>query len=524
MRNTIRYIIGYILGPAKTFKERSISISKEEREFRPFLNYLSERYPDNSNSQSGILLVPLLNDVGTMKIISSIAFRLAWEKNLKIKYFYVHTAIDVKIDRSSKLDFYTQFYQNYNFFWIFKLCRIYVIKRRDILISNFFLPVYINSPKFKFRSKKQVVDFHYKGIGLGELIYDTYLRFRSRPTIELEDQCLFDIYDYATSLTVKWDRLLSSQKIEIILSPYTAYLHWGIPTRIALLRDVKVIKFGSFIYILSELRKEHPYHSKDHHLYRQLFDQLSSKPEKLSYANLVLTSRLKGNVDFGTGYMKSSAYHNSHSYEFKIDLDKPSAVIFLHCFFDSPHIYNHSLFTDFYEWILFILRVASQNSSINYYIKPHPNGLPANEEIIENLKKQYLDFENIKFISPGISNRQIMEEKPKAVFTLYGTIAHEFAYSGFPVITAGDNPHQDYNFLYNPNTQNELEKYLRNVGNYGVPEGYRVEEILEFFYMNYIHYSQKYNMENFTIGKNFEIGEINLPEDCTIEDILYYTK
>jgi hypothetical protein len=351
-----------------------------------------------------------------------------------------------------------------------------------------------------------------------------YLRFRSKPTIELDDPSLADIYDYGVSLTEKWNQFFSEEKIEMMLSPYTTYLHWGVQTRLALLHNVRVITFGSLIYMFSELRNEHPFHSKDHHLYRQLFYQLPSKTEKLSLAKIVLDERLKGSIDAGTAYMKSSAFHNTRLQTFQIDKDKLSAVIFLHCFFDSPHVYNGSLFPDFYEWILFILRVASQNSFINYYIKPHPNGLPANEEIIESLKKKFEDFENIKFISSEISNIQIVEQKPNAVFTLYGTVAHEFAYLGFPVITAGDNPHMGYSFLYNPASVSELEYYLKNVGNFGLPLGYNSDEILEFFYMNYMYYSEKFNLENFVMVKNFETGELTLPQNCSIEDMIYRPK
>lgn len=524
IRKAIRSIVRYAISAAITFKDRSIRISDEERGFGAFLKNLRELYPNNSNHNSEIILVPLISDVGTMKLISNIAFRIASEKKLKIKYFYVHTAIDVIIDRSSKLNFYTQQYQNYNAFWLNKLCRIYSIRRRDILISNFFLPEFNASHNFKFRSKNDVLNIHYKGISIGELIYDMYLRFRSKPTIELDDPSLADIYDYGVSLTEKWDQFFSAEKIEMMLSPYTTYLHWGVQTRLALLHNVRVITFGSLIYMFSELRKEHPFHSKDHHLYRHLFDQLSGKTEKLSLAKIVLDERLKGSVDSGTAYMKSSAFHNNRLQAFQIDKDKLSAVIFLHCFFDSPHVYNGALFPDFFEWILFILRVASENSLINYYIKPHPNGLPANEEIIESLKKKFKDFENIKFISNEISNLQIAEQKPNAVFTLYGTVAHEFAYLGFPVITAGDNPHMGYSFLYNPASVSELEHYIKNVGNFGLPPEYNPDEILEFFYMNYMYYSEKFNLGNFVMVKNFETGEVTLPQNCSIEDVIYRSK
>jgi hypothetical protein len=43
------------------------------------------------------------------------------------------------------------------------------------------------SDPYNLKSKNEVLNFSYKNIALGELIYDTYLPFRSKPTIKLED-------------------------------------------------------------------------------------------------------------------------------------------------------------------------------------------------------------------------------------------------------------------------------------------------------------------------------------------------
>ena len=86
IRKAIRSIVRYAISAAITFKDRSIRISDEERGFGAFLKNLRELYPNNSNHNSEIILVPLISDVGTMKLISNIAFRIASEKKLKIKY------------------------------------------------------------------------------------------------------------------------------------------------------------------------------------------------------------------------------------------------------------------------------------------------------------------------------------------------------------------------------------------------------------------------------------------------------
>ena len=88
---------------------------------------------------------------------------------------------------------------------------------------------------------------------------------------------------------------------------------------------------------------------------------------------------------------------------------KKKVVIFLHCFFDSPHVYRNMLYSDFYEWIGDTLKVASEVSKqgkIDFYVKPHPNGIEGNDEIVEQLKVQ---FPAIHFINKNVSNKQPQE-------------------------------------------------------------------------------------------------------------------
>ena len=64
-------------------------------------------------------------------------------------------------------------------------------------------------------------------------------------------------------------------------------------------------------------------------------------------------------------------------------------------------------------------------------------------------------------------------------------MAHEFAYQGVKVLTAGDNPCAAYDFCYHPKTKDEFEKQLLNIGN--LPIEISKEKIEEFFYMHYLY-------------------------------------
>lgn len=494
--------------------------SLEEVSFATFLQNLQQKFPPDDKS-SEILCIPLMDDVGMMKMIIEFGYRIASENKLAVKYFYVHTTIDHEIQDTGILKQW-RFWKTSYLSGEKRLCSVYNINRKDVIATNYLKPNAKIDDRHHLSSKMELVSYSTGGITTGDLIYDTYLRFRNKAKVDLKDRSLDDIVNYSYQMIDEWQRVFSKYNVTRLLLPYAAYLHWGIPARIALSRNIQTTVFGSYTYILSDLQPSYPFHSKDHSLYRTIFKKLNNKQEKRDQSRIALEKRVGGAIDPGLVYMKSSAFHSEDNEAFTPSVGRKFAIVFLHCFFDSPHIYNGALFADFYEWIKFILNEAVKNPGINYYIKSHPNGLPGNEAIISSLINEYQSYDNITFISSRISNRQIIDAKPDAVFTLYGTVAHEFAYCGFPVITAGDNPHSHYNFLYNPTSVGELAYFIKNVGEYKLPEKYDVNEILEFYYMHYQYISPKYDQSSLTFTKNFNSGQVSFSKDVTTRDMIYY--
>lgn len=502
------------------FYKRSILINTEEKKYLEFINEIKDRYPLLKNNKSDIILIPLINDIGTMKVSIELAYKIAHEKGLHIKYFYVHCAVDEAVSRGNTFKYLLQQFQNFNFFWLNKLCRIYRLKRRDIIISNFFWPG-IKKPKLhRFTTKKQILDIKFQNIRIGELIYDTYLRFRAQYTMNVSDPCLNDIVGYSKNMVEMWSRKLDKYPVKKLILPYTSYIHWGIPAYVSLEKNIEVFTYGSISYVLSSLSKEHPYHSKNFHRYRNLFSQVDNSVQKRRLAKNTLDQRLSGDIDAGTSYMKKSAFDSNVTHEFSPG-SRNWCVVFLHCFFDSPHIYGESLFPDFYDWIVHILLQAKELPHQDYYFKEHPNALPENKKIVSKIKERFSQYSNIIFLSADITNRQIIDKKPSAIFTVYGTVAHEFASLGIPVIVAGKNPQSDYGFIHKPESIKEFDHYIRSFSTIGLPESYNKEEIYEFFYMHYLFYSDKYDVTNFSKQLDLNSGVINVPKAITYQDFIY---
>lgn len=508
-------VINSLVFNIKHFIKRSFFISKEELEFSKNYNSYKKNHSDK------VLLIPLMDDVATMKLIKELVVKLKLDETFTIKYFYVYTLVDTKINRKSIFHFVLQKIQMFNIFYLNKLCKIYNVKKSDIVMSNFIAPKYKPTPKYRFKTKNEILDIDYKGINIGELIYDTYLRFRAKPTIDLNDDCLYDIIEYSFDLSQKWDHFFSRYKIHIVLIPYTAYFHWGIPSKLAVKNNVKTLTFGSYSYILQQPTNEYPYHSKNYNYYRLIFEKLSNKSERQKLAEQYLNNRLEGVIDNSIAYMKKSSFKEEKNFESIALTNENFAVIFLHCFFDSPHIYGSALFPDFYEWIQHVLDTAAKVPSTDFIVKPHPNGLPENDLIVSELEKKYKAFKNIVFIPKEISNKQLITMQPKAIFTVYGTVAHEFAFLGFPVIAAGKNPHSKYNFIYEPKSIDELDKLIREVGMYGLPSKYIKEDILEFYYMHYLYFSKEYDVTTIDFNRDFHKGDFFINKEISITNSIY---
>lgn len=511
-------VINSLVLNIKYFIKRSFFISKEELEF-------SKNYKSYNKSHSNkVLLVPLMDDVATMKFVKELVVKLKLDQTFTIKFFYVYTLVDTKINRKSLFHFVSQKIQMFNIFYLNKLCKIYNVRKSDIVMSNFITPKFNKpTPKYTFTTKNEILGINYKGINVGELIYDTYLRFRAKPTIDLNDDCLYDIVEYSFNLSQKWDDFLSENKIDTLLIPYSSYIHWGILSKLAIKNNVNTLTFGSLGYILQQTTFEYPYHSKNFNNYRLIFKKLSNKSERQKLAEQYLNNRLDGVIDNSISYMKKSSFEEDENSASIALTNENCAVIFLHCFFDSPHIYGYALFTDFYEWIQHVLNTASNVPTTDFIVKPHPNGLLENDLIVSELKEKYKHFKNIKFIAKEVSNKQLISMQPKAIFTVYGTVAHEFAFLGFPVIAAGKNPHSKYDFIYEPESIDELDKLIHEVGAYGLPSNYFRDDILEFYYMHYLYFSKEYDISNFNFQKNFSTGDFICSNKISLNNIIYGT-
>jgi len=326
------------------------------------------------------------------------------------------------------------------------------------------------------KSKENLLALSIENVEVGDLIYDTYLRFKPAPTVNINNIYLFFIIWKAYQNIVTIKNYFEQNKPSILLTSYTTYIQHGLTTRIALDYGTEVYSFGNAQSFAKHLGKNDLYHTANFKNYKQEFLKFSNHLELFKLSRIALENRLSGHIDTATAYMKESAYKANNA---EVPDIEGAIVVFLHDFFDSPHIYGNMIFFDFLEWIEFTIEKLEENN-ISYFLKPHPNQIGDSKKVIETLKIQY---PKAQFISPKVTNRRLVDAGMVVGVSVYGTVAHELVYMGVPVILCGENPHSSYNFCHEAKTKEEYGLLLESYKTLKLIENAK-EEVESFYYMH----------------------------------------
>ena len=349
------------------------------------------------------------------------------------------------------------------------------------------------------KDKWDVLKITVDGVLLGDLIYDTYLRRDLKATIDLRSESHRAWITDAIAILRACREYFAHRQVRAIICDHTVYIQSGILVRLASLMNIPVymLQFRSDFFVI-RLDPELPEGNQSnarrwpYYKYRQLFAELTQEEQEAARAKARanLDARLAGKID--DNVLKGiSAYTGTGDKIFHDSGEKPRVVILLHDFCDSVHKYRDMLFVDYYDWVHYLFAQAGQ-TGFAWYAKPHPNNLLGDEKVIINnavigeLKKE---FPHITFLDPAVSNRQMVDEGIRAVFTVHGTGGHEFAYMGTPVVNAGDNLHITYDFNLHPKS---LEEYGRCIANAGSLE-LKIDklQVEEFFYMHHYYFPER---------------------------------
>jgi hypothetical protein len=188
-------------------------------------------------------------------------------------------------------------------------------------------------------------------------------------------------------------------------------------------------------------------------------------------------------------------------------------VIFLHDFYDSPHVYREMLFPDFWEWICFTIETL-QNAHIPFFIKPHPNQINLSNDVLDKLQERY---SGLAMIPSAVTNKQLADAGMACAVTVYGTVAHEMAYFGIPTIACAHHPHICFDFCRTAKSREEYAQFLKQPAQIDIDKPTMREQSLRFYYMHNLNLTTEMAelrdaLMKFRIMCEHASSEANLPQ------------
>lgn len=252
--------------------------------------------------------------------------------------------------------------------------------------------------------------------------------------------------------------------------------------RVALREGVRVLSFSNFQEFGKVLSLGDTFHTRNPVHYRRDFKALQGQSQLLYEAQRQLEIRLSGGIDNVTSYMTASAYRaTSH-----VVPDVTGAVvIFLHDFYDSPHVYADLVFDDFWSWICFTIDTLRE-ASIPFLVKPHPNQIALSDQVISELTLRY---PQIRMVPSGVTSRQLVAGGMACAVTVFGTIAHEMAYLGVPSIGCARHPHISFDFCRTARDRASYAELLRTALALRPNAAVLREQALQFYVMHNLAFS-----------------------------------
>lgn len=334
----------------------------------------------------------------------------------------------------------------------------------------------------KIKTKKKLLNYKLNGANIGIDIYESYLKRYNKPTVDLKDFKFKLIFFKALKEFFYWKDFLEKNTIKSIHVSHRSYIETNILCKIGYKKKIPTFSItGDFTRISKYFDDKCDENTLFNNL-KLIFNSLNLSDQKkgIKKAKIQLNKRLKG-INANILYSKKSAFTNIKKYKLYLNNNaKIKVLICTHCFYDNPHAYGKNLFSDFYEWLKFLVSI-SKKTNYDWYIKPHPDYLPGT---LENINK-IIYGSKIKLIDPSASFHNLANEKLDYALTAYGSIAHELPLLGINVISCDpNNPHNSYNFTNTPKSFNNYKKKLMNLKK-NKRKKIRVEEIYKFYFARY---------------------------------------
>lgn len=325
------------------------------------------------------------------------------------------------------------------------------------------------------------------GIKFGTTIVRDFLRSQI-PEENIKNERFRSFLWKRIETIVFWKNYFDSKNvkavIELDLAAWDGYIR-----DIAVSKNIKVygVAGGAF---KKGLLNYHDDMSSEHFL--EMWNTLNDFEKKVAkeWAENRIHDRINGKLDDVSIMVKSN---NPFSVEERKDRvlkvnDKIKILICPHIFEEDCYCCGEQIFdNNYYEWLIHLGQLSEKCSQYDWYLKMHPAASKRDYIIINSFLNKY---KNITLVEKRVSPIQLQKEGISYALTVMGTIGHEYPEIGIQVINAGNNPHVNFDFTWNPKTKEEYDYLICNLDKLEKKEdknGLRI-----FYAMNYLIYDRNH--------------------------------
>lgn len=478
------YIKKKIAKKKAKYELRNFTLAK-----RRFSNELALFKP-KMKSNSGTVLIQLVRDYEYLLKLVAAAKPIADEKNLKFDFYDVSWTANIGWSKFRYQEKHYPKKKPLSQKIIRKLDADVIFYCEDKFKNQEFIKSELDKILKEIKTPEDILSIKIDTILVGDLIYDTYLRYFHQVNVTSVNDDMIKIIEIALNIFYNFKEVLKTNNIKVLVNTYTTYVEHGITARICLNENIDVYTVGSLSYRIQKINNDFPYHQINH---TEFSPNKSIDASQLKIAEDIITSRFTGKIDAATSYMRESAFKVKEIDEHVKQLfnkRKRNIIVYPHCFYDSQHINRQLLYPNLYQYLEQLLQNLADVTDTSVFIKPHPNGIQGTKEKTIDLVNSF-NIDHFYILEDSVSNNNIIDLKPDLICTYRGTVGLEMAYFNIPSIAMNDNMYVNFDFVHT--CESVQEYYAIAKGEKQANINFDKKQIYSFYYQAYLDKLSSFN-------------------------------
>lgn len=439
-----------------------VDVESDLKQFKKEFGFLSQLSPQKSAGK--ILVVNLSDSIFEAKMEGVLA-----------KALQIHLGYEPVILTASDSTNATRYFKVFGFdqfiLW-------------DELIDQVFVPVGTNSPNNSF---SELLQYQFRNVFVGRHVLSSAIRTLRHGTLDFSDpivqEVLQQVLPKAKKAVLAAEKLMDKVKPEMVLFLEKGYSPYGELFDVAVNRKLNVVHWGHSHQKDSIVFKH--YNPANRHFPNFSLSPLSWNRIQRSMPwneqkELEFMDEIEKAYEDGTWFNrkflltgKKIKSPDEVRMQLGLDKNKKTAIIFSHVLWDATFFYGENLFKDYEDWLVETVKIAQENTNVNWVIKIHPDYIWKIKQLGPNAKPRDLFLlktkigklkDHIKMMEPetDISTYSLFSVADYCI-TVRGTIGVEMSCFGVPVFTAGTGRYSEMGFTIDSKTKEEYLDKIRRI-------------------------------------------------------------